>query len=85
MLDIQPGRSTFSAETAALAGWLAQPDVDLALDPEWNVGPRGVPGQTPGKVGAAEVNAVIAGARRRSCARTICRRSCSSSTSSGAG
>jgi hypothetical protein len=59
MLDIQPGRSTFSTETAALAGWLAQPDVDLALDPEWNVGRRGIPGQTSGKVGARQVNAVI--------------------------
>ena len=59
MLDIQPGRSSFTAETAALAPWLAQPDVDLALDPEWNVGPRGVPGQTSGKVGPKQVNAVI--------------------------
>jgi hypothetical protein len=59
MLDVQPGRSTFTAETEALAPWLAQPDIDLALDPEWNVGPRGVPGQTPGKVGPTQVNAVI--------------------------
>jgi hypothetical protein len=59
MLDVQPGRSTFSTETAALAGWLAQPDVDLALDPEWNVGRRGIPGQTRGKVGAVQVNAAI--------------------------
>ncbi len=59
MLDVQPGRSTFKAETAALRAWLAQPDVDLALDPEWNVGRRGVPGQTHGKVGARQVNAVV--------------------------
>jgi hypothetical protein len=59
MLDVQPGRSTFSAEAAELSDWLAQPDVDLALDPEWNVGRHGVPGQTSGKVGATEVNAVI--------------------------
>ncbi|MDX6582953.1 MAG: hypothetical protein QOI10_2137 [Solirubrobacterales bacterium] len=59
MLDVQPGRSTFSSEAAELSDWLAQPDVDLALDPEWNVGRHGVPGQTPGKVGATEVNAVI--------------------------
>jgi hypothetical protein len=59
MLDVQPGRSTFKAETAALRGWLAEPDVDLALDPEWNVGRRGVPGQTHGKVGARQVNAVV--------------------------
>ena len=59
MLDVQPGRSSFLAETQELGLWLAQPDVDLALDPEWNVGPRGVPGQTDGKVGWAQVNAVI--------------------------
>ena len=59
MLDIQPGRSSFTKEAAELAPWLAQPDVDLALDPEWNVGPRGVPGQTSGKVGPTQVNAVI--------------------------
>jgi hypothetical protein len=59
MLDIQPGRSTFIAETEGLTEWLVQPDVDLALDPEWNVGPRGIPGQTPGNVGAQQVNAVI--------------------------
>jgi hypothetical protein len=59
MLDVQPGRSTFTAETEALSEWLVQPDVDLALDPEWNVGPRGVPGRTPGKVGPRQINAVI--------------------------
>lgn len=58
MLDIQPGRSSFAAEVEALAATLAEPDVDVALDPEWNVGRRGVPGQTPGKVTAKEVNAV---------------------------
>ena len=59
MLDVQPGRSPFTTETEALAYWLSQPDVDLALDPEWNVGPRGIPGQTPGRVGPIQVNAVI--------------------------
>jgi len=59
MLDVQPGRSTFSDEAQALTPWLLQPDVDLALDPEWNVGPRGIPGQTPGKVGPRQINQVI--------------------------
>lgn len=58
ILDIQPGRSTFRAELRALRPWLAQPDVDLALDPEWNVGRRGVPGRTAGSVTARVVNRV---------------------------
>ena len=60
VLDIQPGRSTFLRELKALRPWLAEPDVDLALDAEWNVGRKGVPGRTKGKVGADEVNAVAA-------------------------
>jgi hypothetical protein len=58
MLDVQPGRSTYTAELEALRPWLAEPDVDLALDPEWNVGRRGIPGRTEGEVRAREVNAV---------------------------
>lgn len=58
ILDVQPGRSTFLKELKVLKPWLVQPDVDLALDPEWNVGRRGIPGQTAGKVKAKEVNAV---------------------------
>ena len=66
MLDIQPGRSTFLAELRGLREWVAQPDVDVALDPEWNVGPRGIPGRTEGRVRSREVNAVI-----RSLAATV--------------
>ena len=58
ILDIQPGRSSFSAELEPLRDWISEPDVDLALDPEWNVGRRGIPGQTLGGVTAKEVNAV---------------------------
>ena len=57
-LDIQPGRSTFIREARAFEPWLREPDVDLALDPEWNVGRRGVPGVTQGRVKAREVNKV---------------------------
>ncbi len=66
MLDIQPGRSTFVTELRRLREWIAQPDVDVALDPEWNVGPRGIPGATEGRVRSREVNAVI-----RSLAATV--------------
>lgn len=58
MLDIQPGRSSFLKELRALREWLVLPDVDVALDPEWNVGRRGIPGRTPGKVTAEMVNKV---------------------------
>jgi hypothetical protein len=68
LLDVQPGRSDFPREVARLERWLAQPDVGLALDPEWRVGPDGVPGQVIGGVSASEVNAVsdwLAGIVRR--------------------
>jgi hypothetical protein len=39
ILDIQPGRSDFFTETRRLARWLREPDVGLALDPEWHVRP----------------------------------------------
>jgi len=58
MLDIQPGRSSFSAELGPLRDWISEPDVDLSLDPEWNVGRRGIPGRTLGGVSAKEVNVV---------------------------
>jgi hypothetical protein len=40
----------------ALREWIAEPDVDVAIDPEWNVGRHGVPGKTEGSIGAKEVN-----------------------------
>jgi hypothetical protein len=58
-LDIQPGRSTVQAELPRLRTWLANPDVHLALDPEWNMGPRGRPGHTIGSMSAAEINFAI--------------------------
>ena len=58
MLDIQPGRSKFVKELRELREWIAQPDVDIGIDAEWNVGRRGIPGQTNGKVFAREVNRV---------------------------
>ena len=60
VLDIQPGRSDFFTEATRLERWLAEPDVGLALDPEWRMGPGEVPGQVIGSVDAREVNAVSA-------------------------
>jgi len=58
VLDIQPGRADFLDEVKALQKWLVQPDVSLALDPEWSV-PAGVqPGSVIGSTDAATVNEV---------------------------
>src|SRR3954453_14739601 len=61
ILDIQPGRSDFFTEPTRLKRWLKKPDVGLAIDPEWRMGPGQVPGQVIGHVDAREVNAVSAG------------------------
>jgi hypothetical protein len=58
VLDIQPGRAKVSDEIDALEKWIDEPDVDVSIDPEWEVGPRGVPGRTTGKIKAKEINAV---------------------------
>lgn len=58
ILDIQPGRADFLTETKVLEKWLREPDVSLALDPEWHMAPGQVPGQAIGSVTAAEVNSV---------------------------
>ncbi len=60
LLDIQPGRSDFFTETTRLERWLREPDVGLAIDPEWRVGEGEVPGQVIGHVEAREVNATSA-------------------------
>ena len=58
LLDVQPGRADFLAEAERLQRWLLQPEVGLALDPEWHVGPGEVPGKTIGSVTADKVNEV---------------------------
>ena len=58
ILDIQPGYSDFLAETKRLKRWLREPDVSLALDPEWHLQPGQIPGQVIGSVDASDVVAV---------------------------
>ena len=58
LLDIQPGASDFFTEATRLERWLREPDVALALDPEWRVGPGQIPGKVIGSVRADEVNRV---------------------------
>lgn len=61
ILDIQPGRARFIDEARAYETMLREPEVGLALDPEWAVGPTGVPGGGAiGTVDAAAINEVSA-------------------------
>ncbi len=60
VLDLQPGRADFLTVAKRWAWALRSPWVGLALDPEWRMGPSGVPGRRIGSVGAAEVNRVSA-------------------------
>ena len=57
ILDIQPGHAGFFDEARHLERWLREPDVSLALDPEWAT-PNAVPGQVIGSVDVHEVNAI---------------------------
>ena len=61
LLDIQPGRAGFAGEVRRLERYLDEPDVGLALDPEWNVGPDEIPGEVIGSVSALEVNQIAEG------------------------
>ena len=60
VLDIQPGRSDFLTESMRYESLLLRPNVGLALDPEWRMGPTQVPGEVIGRVTAEEVNQVSA-------------------------
>jgi hypothetical protein len=56
ILDVQPARANALDELDRLRKWLRKPDVDLAVDAEWNVGPRGKPGVTQGAISAKKIN-----------------------------
>ena len=58
ILDIQPGREPFLPLVKRYERFLRQPDVGLALDSEWSMGPDEVPGQVIGGTNADAVNAV---------------------------
>ena len=59
VLDIQPGHADFMDEVRHLDRWLREPDVGLALDPEWHT-PGAQPGTVIGSVDASVVNKVSA-------------------------
>jgi hypothetical protein len=60
LLDLQPGRSDFLGQAKQYRSLLERPNVGLALDPEWRLGPHDRPLVRIGSVGAAEVNRVSA-------------------------
>lgn len=60
ILDVQPGYADFMTEVERLEPFLREPDVGLALDPEWHVQPPDVPGAVIGSVDAEQVNEVSA-------------------------
>ena len=60
LLNIQPGRATFMEEARSYARWLKEPDVGLALDPEWAMGPGEIPMKVFGQTTGGEIDEVAA-------------------------
>ena len=68
VLDVQPGRADFVDELRHWERYLRLPDVGVALDPEFSMGPGQVPGRQLGRTDAAAINrasAYVAGIVRR--------------------
>ncbi len=60
LLNIQPGRAKFIDEVKYFEKWLVEPDVGLALDPEWAVKEGQIPGKVFGSTSGPELDAVSA-------------------------
>jgi hypothetical protein len=58
LLNVQPGRARFIDLVKDLEPWLKQPDVGVALDPEWAVKKGQVPGRVYGSTTGAELDQV---------------------------
>jgi hypothetical protein len=58
LLNIQPGQSDFLTEVKSFEAYLHEPDVGIALDPEWAMKPKQRPGAFWGQTTAAAVNDV---------------------------
>ena len=58
LLAIQPGRADFLDEVQHYQKWLVQPDVGVALDPEWAVGKGQRPGRVYGHTTGTELDSV---------------------------
>jgi hypothetical protein len=58
LLNIQPGQSDFMTEVKRFETYLHEPDVGLALDPEWAVKAKQKPGVFYGQATGAEITEV---------------------------
>lgn len=56
LLAIQPGRSDFVTEVRRYETWLKEPDVGVALDPEWRMGPTQIPMKVFGSTTGQELD-----------------------------
>ena len=56
LLNLQPGRSEFLNEAQAYERWLKEPDVGVALDPEWAMDAGQRPGGAYGHTTGAELD-----------------------------
>src|SRR5208282_5146191 len=59
VLDLQPGRDSLLAQAKEYQALLERPNVGLALDPEWALGPGQLPLKQIGSVSIRQVNSVI--------------------------
>jgi hypothetical protein len=60
LLDIQAGRADPLTEVKRFERYLSQPDIGLAFDPEWAVGPRDIPGEVYGHTSGTELDSIAA-------------------------
>jgi len=58
LLNIQPGQSDFITEVKHFEKYLREPDVGVALDPEWAMKPGQVPGKYFGQTTGVRINEV---------------------------
>ncbi len=59
ILDLQVGWSSVPVELPYFTPWLSQPDVHLALDPEWDMPPGVRPGTKIGSMESGDINNAI--------------------------
>ncbi len=58
LLNIQPGQSDFLSEVKAYEKYLREPDVGVALDPEWAMRPKQLPGRSFGQTDGETITEV---------------------------